>query len=167
MPITMQKVDDLFVFWDIIGPEVVRLGLRNATDQQLEELMQLTQGLHDIGDLGTVDVESSYLLRIVEQGNTLFTALADASGNSYLASTYARLSGELLRVWTIIADSELVAAGTLLNMSDWTDLFKHRDADRLAGYSRDYIHALRDHVARTLVRWPSVMTTEVVPIHLR
>jgi DNA-binding GntR family transcriptional regulator len=160
-PLTLKSVDDLFSFWQIIGPEVVRRGVVNATDEQLDriaqdfsEIEQASPGKHDTPEL----------LHIVELGNELFATLAQASGNSYLAATYNRLSGELFRVWTLIADSDLKTPSNLVDVMDWFDLIRRREGDALAASAREYIRALSDHVERTLARWPSVMTSEVVPL---
>ena len=160
-PLTLKSVDDLFTFWQIIGPGVVKRGVINASDEQLEEIVR---------DFGRIESNlpagqgAPELLDVVESGNELFTILAQASGNSYLAATYARLSGELFRVWTLIADSDLVTVGELIDVTDWPEMIHRREADRLAQCAAEYIQACSDHVGRTLVRWPSVRTSEVVPL---
>lgn len=160
-PLTLKSVDDLFTFWQIIGPEVVKRGVINASDEQLEQILQDFSQIESNLPAGQGAPE---LLEVVELGNELFTTLAEASENSYLAATYGRLSGELFRVWTLIADSELVTVGELIDVTDWPELIRRRDADRLAQCASEYIQACTDHVGRTLVRWPSVRTSEVVPL---
>ena len=160
-PVTLKSVDDLFAFWYIIGPEVVKLGVRNASDEQLAAIAKFLAAVEEEGHAAQPDPN---VLHVADVGGDLFAALARAAGNAYLAATYDRLSGELLRVWTLIGDAELVVAATELKAGNWSDAIRTRDGDMLAGHAREYIEVLSDHVARTLVRWPSVMTTEVVPI---
>lgn len=160
-PLTLKAVDDLFAFWQIIGPEVVRLGLTAATDEQLDRVVSDMNEIEGVSPIGHGTEE---LLRYVEVGNDLFTTLAEASGNSYLAAAYAKLSGEIFRVWTLISDSDLVTPSKLMHVSDWSEVISQRDGEGLAKRAREYIQACSDHVAQTLMRWPSVQTSEVIPL---
>jgi hypothetical protein len=54
-----------------------------------------------------------------------------------------------------------------MNETDWSDVIRRRDGDALAQYAREYIQACNEHVVRTLVRWPSVIASEVVPLRPR
>jgi DNA-binding GntR family transcriptional regulator len=160
-PVTLKSVDDLFSFWSIIGPEVVKLGVEKASREQLNAIADY---LNELESVGQSTKPAPDVLHVVDVGGDLFAALAEATGNAYLAAAYARLSGELLRVLTLIGSVELVVAATEFKARTWLQAIEVRDGERLAEHARDYIRVLSDHVARTLVRWPSVMTTEVVPI---
>jgi DNA-binding GntR family transcriptional regulator len=160
-PLTLKIVDDLFTFWQIIGPEVVRQGVIAASDEQLEKIVRR---LNEMEIMDSPRINSHQLLRFVELGNDSFTTLAEASGNSYLASAYVRLSGELFRVWTLISDSDSITSAQLMNVTDWSDVIHRRDSESLAKGASEFIQACSDHVAKTLFRWPSVMMSEVVPL---
>jgi DNA-binding GntR family transcriptional regulator len=160
-PLTLKSIHDLFAFWQIIGPEVVRRGVLAASDEQLAKV---AADLNAIDGIELSGQRGPELLHIVELGNDMFTTMAEASGNAYLAATYARLSGEVFRVWTLISDSDLITPAELMDVTDWSEVITRRDSDRLAECARSYIQALTEHVSQTLVRWPSVMTSEVVPL---
>ena len=161
-PVTLKSVDDLFAFWYIIGPEVVKLGVEKASREQLKAIADYMNEVERVGKSAKPDPD---VLPVVDVGGDLFASLAEATGNAYLAATYSRLSGELLRVWTLIGDTELVVAATEMKAGSWSEALEAGDGERLAEQAREYIRVLSDHVARKLVRWPSVMSTEVVPIH--
>lgn len=163
-PLTLKVVDDLFTFWQIIGPEVVKHGVIAATDQQLDRILK---DMNEIDALIPPGHSSTEVLRFVDVCNDLFTTLAESSGNSYLAATYAKLSGELLRVWTLISDSDFITPATLLNLADWSEMMRRRDGEGLAVKALEYVQACHNQVVKTLMRWPSVRTSEVVPLEVR
>lgn len=163
-PLTIKAVNDLFDFWAVIGPEMARRGGANLTADQIDRLIA---GGEEFDTL-SAGHEQPHVISHRSQHimDTMFGILADATGNDYLISTYSRLSGELGRVWTLIIDSELMdQSEQLLRIDNWKDDLLRRDGDRLAELSRRYIEHAHNQVLRTLVRWPSVVTTEVIPLH--
>ncbi|HEX6356439.1 hypothetical protein [Actinophytocola sp.] len=94
-----------------------------------------------------------------------FIFLAETTRNEYIISAVARLSGELARVWTLIIDSELLDFGEpLLSLDMWKDDLLRRDGEKVAELARRYIEQSHNRVLRTLARWPSVITSEVIPL---
>lgn len=160
-PLTLKVVDDLFTFWQIIGPEVVRRGVTAATDEQLDRIIKNMNDIEDAVPHGNTREE---LARFTHIANDLFTTLAEASGNSYLVAAYAKLSGELLRVWTLVAKVDHVTPARVTNVSDWGAIIRSRDGDAMACNAQQYIQASHDYIAQVLLRWPSVRTSEVMPL---
>ncbi|MEV5843511.1 GntR family transcriptional regulator [Streptomyces sp. NPDC051985] len=161
--LTIKAVDDLFDFWMVIGPEVARRGVLCATDEQLDDIVACGAEIANV--LRASGRTREAVLRTVEFTRSMFTVLADATGNEYMATTCARLSGELSRVWILVVDSELLDYGELITSPEnWRDDLIRRDADKVAEFTRRYIEHSHNRVLRTLVRWPSVITTEVVPV---
>ena len=147
-PLTPKSIDDLFVVWEINGPELIRLAIRRATDEQIaaaqsafEELDRLT---HEQGGAETA-------VRDIEVVNATFGILTEATGNAYLITLFQRLAGDMGRIRA--ADRRLVE-----------DV---QDADEAAAKARRYIEEIHRRVLQVVVRWPSVMTSEVVvsPVH--
>jgi DNA-binding GntR family transcriptional regulator len=164
-PLTVKVIDDLSSFWQLIAPEVIKRGVTNATDEQLDRVANDLKGIDRVGPVGQdAGVRVGHFFEIVDE---MFTTLAEASDNSYLAAAYAKVSGEVFRAWTLLSDSDLFTPMKLVNLADWFDLLRRRDADALAEKAREYVQACHDHAAQTLARWPSVMTSEVVPLRAR
>ncbi|MDG4668121.1 GntR family transcriptional regulator [Mycobacterium sp. 236(2023)] len=159
-PLTLKAVDDLFAFWSILGPEIVKRGIVAASDEQLGRIIA---DFEEMERSGPAKVNAVEMQRFVEAGADLFNRLADAAGNAYLSAAYAKLSGEMLRVFTLITDADLTTPKKLWKVSDWSEVLRQRDGEGLSEKARDYINACHDHVAQTLMRWPSVMMSEVVP----
>jgi DNA-binding GntR family transcriptional regulator len=163
--LTVKVIDDLFSFWQLIAAEVIKRGVSNATDEQVDRIA------NDLKCIDQVDPTVQHATELVgnffEIVDELFTTLAEASDNSYLAATYAKLSGEVFRAWTLLSDSDLFTPMKLVHLADWSDLLSRRDADALAQKAREYVQACHDHAVQTLARWPSVMSSEVVPLRAR
>ena len=158
-PLTPQSIDDLFVVWNIIGPELVRLGVTNATDEQLADARALFEQIDEVAhEAGSMDTA----LREVELADRTFTLLADATGNPYLISLFQRLMGDMGRVWTLILASDPSAMGADPADSWIRHVLVERDAEAAAANTRRYIADMHDRVLHAVVRWPSVMASEVV-----
>jgi DNA-binding GntR family transcriptional regulator len=162
-PLTIKAVDDLFEYWSILGPEVARRGVLGASPEQVEQVNAvLTDAAHLSDQQGTV---REIAFEGVEFARRLFCILAEATGNEYILSAYKRLEGELSRVWILVIDSELLDSGITHAASyDWAGTLARRDGDRAAAHARTYIQEAHNRVLRTLARWPSVITSEVVPL---
>jgi DNA-binding GntR family transcriptional regulator len=162
-PLTIKAVDDLFEYWSILGPEVARRGTVGASPEQIE---QATAVMKDAACLnaqqGTV---REIALQGVEFARRLFSILAEGTGNEYILAAYKRLESELSRVWILVIDSELLDSGISHAAAyDWAGTLARRDGERAAAHAREYIEESHHRVLRTLARWPSVITSEVVPL---
>jgi DNA-binding GntR family transcriptional regulator len=68
-------------------------------------------------------------------------------------------------VWTLVIDSELADTGhRVAALADIRDALVRRDSDGAAELMRRHIEQSHDRVLRTLARWPSVITSEVLPV---
>lgn len=161
--LTIKIVDDLFDFWAIIGPEVIRHGVDGATDEQIERVIACGEELENL--INTQTDPRLVAQRSCEIFDEMSAILSEATGNDYLINTYARLSGEIARVWTLVFDSELVEEGThLLRLDSWQEDILERNGDKVAELARRYIAQSHNRILRMLARWPSVITTEVIPL---
>jgi DNA-binding GntR family transcriptional regulator len=162
-PLTIRSVDELFSFWGILGPELARRGVAEASSAQLKAARKLVTAIQGISEDDDSLRESA--LRAVQLCDRFFELLAEATGNEYIVTTYDRVTSELARVWTLVIDSELLDAGRMLGpFAEAGDALAHRDTDAIAELSAQYISHSHDRVLRTLARWPSVITSEVVPV---
>lgn len=162
-PLTIRSVDELFEFWAIIGPELARRGVAGASSAQLKEAQRLVAAIGGVSDEKNPLPET--VLHGVQLCAQLFDLLAEATGNSYIVATQHRLASELARVWTLVLDSELIDAGhTLGPFAEAGDALARRDAEALGDIITQHVAQSHERVVRALVRWPSVMASEVVPV---
>ena len=160
-PMTPKSIDDLFVMWEIVGPELVRLGVRNASAEQIERAVEVFGRLDELRASNGPDAA----LAQVELSHEAFAVLAAATGNSQMINLFDRIASELSRVWVLVLESDADAAA-LDDAGDWAHrLLPERDADRAAETARRYIRAVHERVLRAITRWPSIMQSEVVPLH--
>lgn len=157
-PLTPKSIDDLFVVWQIVGPELIRLGLKQASDEQLDtaraafdELDRLAQerggARSAVGDIEVV--------------NAAFGILAEATGNTYLINLFQRLMGDMSRIRALLLTSDRTAA-PFSSEEHWVrHILAERDADKAAVHAERYIKDVHQRVLQAVVRWPSVMTSEV------
>ncbi|MFI7195479.1 GntR family transcriptional regulator [Nocardia nova] len=165
-PLTIKSVDALFEFWALIGPELARRGAIAASDEQLAEAVVTLRELAAITDSGTATGVTT--LRGVELAGHLFDILAEAADNEYMQAVHHRLSGEVLRIWTLVLGSKMPETGRRATvLEDAVDALARRDADVVAEIARQDIELSHDRVLRTLARWPSVINSEVVPFPSR
>lgn len=163
-PLTIKSVDDLFHFWIVIGPELVRRGIMNATAAELEQaaagFRELAQTMNEDGP-----APRERALRGVAIAGRTFGLLAEATRNEYFISAYTRIEGEMSRVWTLVLESELLELGGFADgFEHWDTALSRRDGDAAVQFTRRYIEQSHQRVLRTLARWPSVIATEVVPV---
>lgn len=158
-PLTPKSIDDLFVMWEIVGPELIRLGIRRATDEQIaaakaafEELDRLA---HEQGATETA-------MRDIEVVNATFGMLAEATGNAYFVTLFQRLAGDMGRIRALLLTSD-PAAMLAEPAEHWVrHILAERDADEAAARARCYLEEVHQRVLQAVVRWPSVMASEVV-----
>lgn len=157
-PLTIKAITDLFDFWELFGPELARRGIEAASAESLAEIgAAFDAHLPSIGDNAG---NSDSPMRI---GGEIFELLAEATENDYLISTLQRLTNELERVWTLVMESDPRGPTAVVTSEVWRETIADRNGALVADAIRRYIQHSRDAVLRTLARWPSVITSEVVP----
>lgn len=161
-PLTMKSVDDLFALWLLVGPEIARLGVTRATPAQLGQASDLFASIVDPAQRAATASEEA--LRRIEITNAVFGLLVSAAGNGYMAALYHRLAGDMSRAWTLVFESELTAESSFVEENPWGDFIRRRDGAAAADYARRYIEQSHDRIRRIISRWPSVVSTEVIPI---
>jgi len=99
-PLDAEGVSELVEAWNLIGPELVRLGLERLSDVQAEELARL---LAQWSPPGTDDERRlEEVLRFSELSMRVFQVLATASANRWLRSTFDQLSDQMSRLWVTL-----------------------------------------------------------------
>jgi DNA-binding GntR family transcriptional regulator len=158
-PLTPKSIDDLFVVWQIVGPELVRLGIAEATDAQIADAKA---GFEELDKLAREAPGIETALHLVRTAEQTFRILAAATRNEYLINLFERISGDMGRIWAMILASDPQAM--LADPADhWVrHILTERDADDAAANARRYIAEIHQRVLQTVVRWPSVMSSEVV-----
>lgn len=158
-PLTPKSIDDLFVVWEINGPELIRLAIRHATEQQLATARE---AFEELDRLAGQDDGNETALRDIEAVNATFGILAEATGNAYLITLFRRLEGDMSRIRVLLLSS----GSPVLDAEPAEHWVRHilaeRDADEAAAKARRYIEEIHRRVLEAVVRWPSVMTSEVV-----
>ncbi len=158
-PLTPKSIDDLFVVWEIVGPELIRLGIRHATDEQIAAA---TAAFEELDRLAHEEGGTETAMRDIEVVNATFGTLAEAAGNAYLVSLFQRLTGDMSRIRALLLTSD--PAAMLAEPSEhWVrQILAERDADKAAENARRNIEEIHRRVLQAVVRWPSVMASEVV-----
>jgi DNA-binding FadR family transcriptional regulator len=152
--LTLKSVEDLFLTWHLIGPEIARIGVREATGQQADRLRRLICELGAVGDIQSARARTA---RFLEIAVTMFDLLAVATRNDRMLETYRCLDGEMSCVWSLLiaspAGPELArrASGT-----DWQLAAGHHDGGRAAEMTHDFIE-LSQIRTRELLRTGNVI----------
>ncbi|WP_051047338.1 GntR family transcriptional regulator [Nocardia asiatica] len=161
-PLTIKAVDDLFEFWLLIAPDMARQGVIRATDAQLAEIVATAEkALRLVNDPGTVRERAAKGVALADR---IFNDLADATGNVYFRTNLVQISAELARVWALVIDSELLEGEIFAISPELLPDISARNGDAMAKHVRAYIRDSHLRVLRTLARWPSVITSEVLPV---
>jgi DNA-binding GntR family transcriptional regulator len=161
-PLTVKTVDDLFTLWRIVGPEIARLGVERGTSEQLRQVGALFASIIDVRQ--RVATAGEEAMRRIDVTNAMFDVLADATGNDYLNGLYHRLAGDMSRVWVLVYEAELGAPSSFVEENPWTELLRHRDGAAAADHARRFIQQSHERILQILSRWPSVVSSEVIPI---
>ena len=157
-PLTVKSIDDLFVVWRVVAPELIRIGIRQATDDQLAAARSAFAELDRSAQQGSMQ----WIVRDIEAVNSTFGILAEATRNEYLIAIYQRLMGDMSRIRALLLTSNPAAAGEPDLAEHWVrSIFTESDPDIAADHARRYIDAVHQRVLTAVVRWPSVMTSEV------
>lgn len=162
-PLTLKSVDDLFTLWRIVGPEIARIGVRDASAAQRERVRAVVTEMIDLHTAGQAD-DRDHILRLVELAAELFETLAEATGNDYLITIYQRLRNDMARVWAIVTEAD-AAVPDLSVDRDWLTLIERHDGDTAAAHAEATISAAHSRILRILSRWPSVAATEITSIN--
>ncbi len=104
---TLKSVDDLFVAWRLIGPELVRLGVERATAAQLAGMREIVADY----EAWTARSLADRVSRFYEHAVALFQLLATAADNEQLAETYRGMGEDMYRVWYLPV-AEAARSGT-------------------------------------------------------
>ncbi|MEV7976779.1 GntR family transcriptional regulator [Streptomyces sp. NPDC086519] len=161
-PMTLKGVDDLFDFWELLGPETVRRGITGAPRGQLDRVVA---GFEQFLELAPTGLPSRELTqRWLELSEDTFAVLVDATDNPYIISAYRAVAGELRRVLSLLNDAVLIFSVSPQYIAGWSEALSRRDGETAAELTRKYIQQSHNRVLHTLARWPSVTTTEIVPL---
>ncbi len=156
-PLTPKSIDDLFVVWTIVGPELIRLGISQASEEQIVAARAAFEELDRVAQTEG----GAPAIRDIDVVNGTFEILAEATGNDYLISLFHRLMGDMSRIRALLLTSDGLAAPAG-RAEHWVRrILAERDPDAAATQARSYIEDVHQSVLRAVVRWPSVMTSEV------
>jgi DNA-binding GntR family transcriptional regulator len=147
-PPTLKSVDDLFVAWRLIGPELVRLGVERASVTQLKAMREMLADYEASMGQSLANRVSAFYAHAL----ALFELLTTAADSEPLTKTYRGMTQDICRVWYLpVADGAVL--GTLRPASaDLTTAFGRRDGELAVRAARDYItatHAQTRQLARS------------------
>ena len=158
-PLTLKSVDDLFTLWRILGPEIARLGVRDADPDQRQRAVAVFTELVELRRGRPADVG----LRIVELAAEAFQVLATATDNDYLITIYQRWQNDMARVWALTAEANSPMPEFTAD-DDWLAILDRRDGDAAAAHVEHFIADAHNRILRILSRWPSVVSSEITPL---
>ncbi|WP_158263173.1 GntR family transcriptional regulator [Amycolatopsis sp. CA-128772] len=157
-PLTPKSIDDLFVVWEIVGPEIIRLGLRQASEAQLDAARK---AFDELDVLTREQGGSPSPLLDIDVVNRTFELLAEATGNTYLINFFQRLMGDMSRIRALLLTSGRTSAATG-PAGHWVrHILDEGDVDKAAEHAQRYIDDVHQRVLRAVIRWPTVMSSEV------
>lgn len=160
-PLTVKSVDDLFHAWVLIGPEIARLGVTRADEEQATALRRLVA---DADRALTAAPAGDRAARFIELADEMFDLLAVATDNDRLLEIYRSLSGEMSRVWTLILTVAPDHEGLQAANAGWEPSIEERDGEHAARIARAFIQASHTAAMRALQNLPSIRHSEVVPL---
>jgi len=160
-PLTPKSIDDLFDVWQLLGPELIRRGVARADSEQLQRARAGFAALDQLVDGPRSPEVAERLIAVIAE---TFAGLAAATTNEYLIHLYRRLAGDMARIWVLVLASDPDAMS--IDPADFwlRHILTHQDADAAAEIARGYIAEMHRRVLRIVLHWPSVMTSEVVPL---
>jgi DNA-binding GntR family transcriptional regulator len=129
-PLGAQEVSELVEAWDLIGPELVRLGLRRLTDVEARELARLlTEWSPPAAD---DEHRREAVLRFSELSMRVFRVLAVASANRWLRSTSDQLADQMSRLWVTLLTDRGVPEQLQQLVDRWNREIAGRPAEEIA-----------------------------------
>ena len=161
-PLTLKSVDDLFTLWAIVGPEIARLGVRDASPERRQQAIDAFAALAEL-NRDRPSADRDFALRLVDQAAVAFAILSAATENDYLISIYQRLQNDMARVWALISEAEASMPDLAVD-EDWAGVLTRRDGDAAAAHVEAYVRESHRRILRILSRWPSVVSSEIVSL---
>ncbi|MGD6749733.1 GntR family transcriptional regulator [Streptomyces sp. BH105] len=162
-PLTLKSIDDLFTLWRIVGPEIARLGLRDATPEEHRQLIGTFQKMAELSR-DTTRGEGDTPLRLVELADVAFGTLAAATSNNYLITIHRRLQNDMARIWVLTAQSDAPIPDLGVDHR-WVEMIERRDGEAAAETVRASLGEVHASALRIFSRWPSVAASEITPLH--
>jgi DNA-binding GntR family transcriptional regulator len=162
MPLTLKSVDDLFTLWGIVGPQIARLGVRDASPERRQQAIDAFSEIAGL-NRGEPSTDRDSALRLVDRAAEAFAILAEATENEYLISIYQRLQSDMARVWALIAEADPSLADFAID-ADWAGVLTRRDSNAAAAHVEAYIQESHRRILRILSRWPSVVSSEIISL---
>jgi DNA-binding GntR family transcriptional regulator len=155
-PLTIQSVNELFQIWRILGPAIAELTARNMPADDREQTLR--ENAEKISKARAKHDHSA----LVELSDGLWLKLAEGTGNRRLAEMYARLSGELRRVFTLLFQDPAALNALLGADGDLVPSPLTVDPDASRTNAEQFITTAHRHALGILMEWPSVAQAEVV-----
>lgn len=160
-PLTLKSVDDLFTLWQVIGPEVARLGVQDATADQHRQLLDVIRQVAELQKRSqAADIDTQLrLMRLVDE---VFSALAAATQNEYLITICRRLRNDTARIWALTALGGVEMPAVFVDQR-WVPMIERRDSAATADAVSTGLAEVHRQALSILSRWPSVAASEITP----
>ncbi|RAO35784.1 putative HTH-type transcriptional regulat or in the TAR-I ttuE-ttuC' intergenic region [Micromonospora saelicesensis] len=129
-PLDAQDVSELVEAWDLIGPELVRLGLERLSDVQAQELAGLLSEWSPPDSDGGHQLEA--VLRFSALSMRVFQVLAIASANRWLRSAFEQLSDQMSRLWVTLLKGREVPEQLQQLIDRWNRHIAGRQPEEIA-----------------------------------
>ncbi|WP_336026617.1 FCD domain-containing protein [Geodermatophilus sp. FMUSA9-8] len=129
-PLDAEAVSQLVEAWDLIGPELVRLGLARLSDAEAEELTALLARWSP--PIADNDRRLDEVLRFSELSMLVFHLLATASANPWLRASFDQLSDQMSRLWVTLLRGREVPEQLQQLMNRWNQDIAGRRPDEIA-----------------------------------
>lgn len=160
-PLTVKSVDDLFNAWLLLGPVIARLGVTQASPDQVARLHRLIAD----ADAALAQTPSrDGVAQFIVLADRTFDLLAIAAGNDRLLEVYRSLAGQMSRVWTLVLTTDPIQDELMSATADWRPVIDQQDGNGAAQLAREFIEASHAAALRVLRRSPSVGVSQVVPL---
>ncbi|WP_216896764.1 GntR family transcriptional regulator [Nocardia alni] len=134
-PLTAKSVDDLFFTWGLLGPEIARLAIRDASSRQLDQIRPL---IHETDRILQIQPAAGRAEMFTRNAEVLFGLLAVATTNDRLLQAYRRLVGEISRIWSLLL-ADATASEIRAPRSIWHRALEQRDGNLIATMARKHI----------------------------
>ncbi|MBO4252316.1 GntR family transcriptional regulator [Streptomyces griseorubiginosus] len=152
-PITIDDVTDLFDTWAIVGPAIVDLAFKRATDQQIDEFeaksSELAARVHD---------GQEWEHGLLDLG---FGLLVGMTGSRRLADIYERLRTDVARCFYVAALQGAKLTAVTGAREEIVALMRRRDHDEAVSRARDLVESTRELVLGVLHTSPGIADAEL------
>jgi DNA-binding GntR family transcriptional regulator len=162
-PLTLKSVDDLFTLWRIVGPELARLGVRDADPDQRIRAIAAFKAVSELRQNPPLDSED-LTVQVADKIDEAFAILAEATDNQYLIVIFERLQNEVARIWSIASQADVVLPSQQFD-SAWVQFLEQRDGDGAAAHVAAFVSEAHTRLLRILSRWPSIITSEITSLN--